>query len=277
MRTLREIGEFVGVAEDSLEFGYPSFIGLRYAADVIARADPAAAPSMREIDAALTGLGAVTLEAQLLSFVDRRATVRVNTSQGLVIGTRILARSSAGYPTGHEMNYGSAGGDYRIFAELSPGNWTIIARRSGVGPTGYVAFERTFPVVSPPEEGRTEPVPVSQTPPRIEVTVIRDPERPWAVAFHITGSGFEANLVSRREGEGIHVRAVLRQQFQERGPFWTSSDADGRIDHTTGEIDARELARDAAGFATLVFSACDRRVVPPRNENLWSNAVAIEL
>lgn len=277
MRSLREIGDFVGVAEDSLEFGYPSFIGLRYAAEVIARADPAAGtPSMRQIDAALTDLEPVTFEAQLLSFVDRQATVRVNTSQGLVIGTRIFARSSTGIPAGHEKNHGSAGGDYRIPGELARGNWTVIARRTGVGPTGFVAFERTFPVVSPPE-GRTEPEPVSQTPPQIEVATIRDPERAWAVAFRITGSGFEPNLVSRREGEGVHVRAVLRQQFQERGPFWTSSDAQGRIDHTTGQIDVRQLPRDALGQATLVFSACDRRVVPPRKDNLWSNAVAIDL
>lgn len=279
MRSLREIGDFVGVSQDSLEYGSPSAIGLRYIVDVMAHGGPdAGGSSMRQIDAFLGGLQPVTLEASLTSFVERRATVRVSPTTGLVIGTHIFARNAAGAITwDHERDYGSAGGDYQIQSDLSPGAWSVIARRTGVGPTGYVAMEQAFPVVSPPERQEPRPQPADQTPPHIEVRLIRDPDDEWAVSFHVTGTGFEANQVSRREGEGIFVQGVLRHDPQVRQPFWTSSDAQGRIDHTTGAVDVRGIPRDAANRATLVFTACDRRTVPPRNDPLWSNAVDIEL
>lgn len=280
MVSLREVGERVGVEQDSLGYGSTSPIGLRYAADVMAFADEGRrSTTLRGIAEALEGLPPITLEAELVSFRERRATIRLDPCDGLVIATRIIARNSAGATGGTDVNYGRAGGSFTVGYELGPGQWTLTARRTGVGPTGYVVLERAFSVVSPPDPGRQEPDPPAHQdiPPHIDVQPLRDDDRSYEVWFRITGSGFQPSMASTREGEGVFVQGVSRQNPQHRQPFWTSSDSEGRIDHTTGAIDVRGVPRDAAGIATLAFSAHDRRTVPPRNDPLWSNVVPIDV
>src|SRR5688572_18392245 len=115
MRTLREIGEFVGIPQDSPEFGAPSAIGLRLVGQLLQSVtDSAQRASMRRLSNRLDTLAPVEFDAQLLNPSGQEPHLprfRLKGTTGLVISTRIFY-SLAGRLMSVSDNFGAAGGDF---------------------------------------------------------------------------------------------------------------------------------------------------------------------
>jgi hypothetical protein len=273
MRTLRELGDFVGIPQDSGEFGPPTPpIGLRLVSKLLAPVSTAQQrASMRAMIALLQTLPPVSLEAQLLNPGGREPyapVIRVTSNPGLVISTRIHFIES-GREFGASQNFGAAGGDFSP-TQLGPGQWEIVVRRAGISNTGYTRLSKSFRTTVTQVEHPTPPPP--QTPPSISV------ERSGpanAVRFVVTGTGFLPNQPS--SPDGISVRVVDGVSFQDWVMLFTGSDSGGRIRLETNPLDTRLLARNSLGVAAVSFSAADKRRDPnsvPANEPLWSNVIS---
>lgn len=272
MRTLREIGGFVGIPEDSPEFGAPSNIGLRLAGDLLAPTGSSAQiRSLRGIDGLLQTLSPISLNAGLLDaegVEPFQPIVRLVASPGLVISTRVLFFMS-GQLFHYSQDYGAAGGDVTP-TQLGPGRWDIVVRRSGIGNGGYQRLEKVFRATvtrssSPP------PPPAAATKPHIGV---QSSGPASAVMYAVTGTGFLPNQPPSQQG--VTVRAVDGVNNQDWVMIFTASDATGAINLTLGPLDTNLLPRNAAGQAIVSFSATDKRRDPssvPANEPLWSNTV----
>lgn len=274
MRTLREIGVFVGIPEDSPEFGSASAISLRLAGDLLA---PISAnnqnKSLRGLSNILDGpIGVITLESELLTpggVEPFQPVIRVKPSEGLVISTHILFKQIGGGGLGESPNYGASGGDFKP-TQLGPGQWEISVRRSGIGNGGYVRLENAFrasvsAIPSPP------PPPAPLIPPHIDVQQSGPPN---AMMYVVTGTGFLSNQPAGPTG--ITVRAVDGVDLQSWVNIFTGSGPSGGINITLGPLDTTLLPRNAAGQAIVNFSATDKRRNPnsvPANEPLWSNTV----
>jgi hypothetical protein len=271
MRTLRTIGEFVGIPLDSPEIGSHSDVGLRLADDLLARDGSGPRRSLRAIGKALEALTPFDLQATLLTergVEPFEPVIRVSATSGLVISTYIYF-SQNDEVLYQSPNYGAASGDFRP-TQLSPGQWQIVVRRSGIGNSGYMKLERSFTA----RISRIAPPPAAPTRPRIEVTQSGPLN---AVVYTVTGTEF---LRSQQPGpQGIAIRAVDGVDPQQ----WiilrtTGSNEDGAIHTTLAPFDIAILSRNALGQAVLNFSAADTRTDPnstPANEPLWSNTVTL--
>ena len=274
MRTLREIGEFVGIPQDSPEIGAPSPIGLRLVGHLLTPVtDAAQRSSMRRINERLDTLGPVEFDAQLLNPSGRepyKPVFRVKGTTGCVISTRIFY-SQAGQVMSVSDNHGAAGGDFGSM-HLSPGLWDLEVRRTGIGSGGHVRLSKSFraTVTATPSPPTPLPRPV---PPVIAVTHSGPPN---AVVFDVTGSKF---LASQPAGpQGITVRFVDGVDSQSWLMLFTGSDAVGAFRLVTGPLDTTILPRNAFGRALVHISATDARRDPtsvPANEPLWSNTVSL--
>jgi hypothetical protein len=279
MCSLREIGVFVGLPEDSLERGTPSPTSLRDAGDILA---PITTIEQQRSLRGLCGLvetlnvGPLTLDAALRS--PRQAIepynleVTIGPTQGVVLSTRIHLFQS-GVERWGGPNYGPASGDFTPTG-LAPGEWDVVVRRSGLENTGYRRLEKSLGRVTvtryvpPPAPPPPSPAP---TAPHIDVQESGPAE---AKRYVVTGTGFLPNQPSGFQG--IAVRAVDGVQNQNWVLLYTGSDASGKISLTTGELDTTLLPRNAAGQAIVHFSAADKRTNPssvPANQPLWSNTV----
>ena len=273
MRTLREIGEFVGIPQDSPEFGAPSPIGLRLVGQLLTPVtDAAQRSSMRRINERLDTLVPVELDAELLNPSGREPHLpvfRVKGTAGCVISTRIFY-SLAGQLMSVSENHGAAGGDFGSM-QLGPGLWDLEVRRAGIGSGGYVRLSKFFraTVSATP----SPPVPLPRPVPPVIAVVHGGP--PNAVVFNVTGSGF---LTSQPAGpQGITVRFVDGVDSQSWLMLFTGSDASGAVRLVTGPLDTTLLPRNALGQALVHVSATDTRRDPastPANEPLWSNTVS---
>jgi hypothetical protein len=274
MNTLRQLGEFVGIPQDSGEFGSPiPPIGLRLVSKLLAPVCTAQQrASMRAMIALLRTLPPVGLEAQLLNPGGREPydpVIRVTSSPGLVISTRIHFIESGRELVAPSQNFGAAGGDFH-WMTLGPGQWEIVVRRAGISNTGYTRLSKSFRATVTRAE-QPQPIP-PQTRPSISVTSSGPAD---AVKFVVTGSGFLANQPATREG--ITVRAVDGVNPQAWIMLFTGSDSSGQIRLETGPMDTRLLPRNSLGQAKVHFSATDKRRDPhsvPANEPLWSNVVS---
>lgn len=273
MRTLREIGEFVGIPQDSPERGEPSPIGLRLVGQLLTPVtDAAQRSSMRRINEVLDRLVPIELEAELLNpsgTEPHRPVFRVQGSAGCVISTRILY-SHAGQLMTISENFGPAEGDFSS-ANITPGLWDLEVRRAGIGSGGFVRLSKIFRATV--SERQSPPVPQpSPVPPVIAVSHSGPPN---AVVFEVTGSGF---LASQPAGpQGITVRFVDGVNLQSWVMLFTGSDASGTIRLVTPPLDTSRLPRNALGQASVHVSATDKRPDPastPANEPLWSNTIS---
>jgi hypothetical protein len=274
MNTLRELGTFVGLPQDSGEYGSPiPPISLRLVSQLLAPVStPQQRASMRAMIALVRTLPPIGLEAQLLNPVGQepyKPVIRVSSSPGLVISTRItFIQSGREYPAG--QNFGAAGGDFSP-THLGPGQWEIIVRRAGISSAGYTRLSRSFRASVTAAGGGHTPPPTAPTPPSISV------ERSGpagAVRFVVTGTGFLPNQPAG--ADGISVRFVDGVNLQDWVMLFTGSDSGGTIRLETGELNTGLLARDALGLARVHVSATDKRRNPnsvPANEPLWSNVV----
>lgn len=275
MRTLREIGEFVGIPEDSAELGSPKPIGLQLVGDLVAPVSSREQrTSMRGLIDLLARLPPITLTAELLS--GARGTepytlaVRVNSSDGLVISTRLYYTSGGQTYVGGVI-HGAAGGE--IQTQLSPGRWQVTVRRSGIANTGYVRLEKSF-TVDVNARGGPPPVQPEVVRPIIEVQPSGSAD---GVTFTIKGSGFLADQPT--SPDGIAVRAVDGVTLQQYHRVFTGSNSRGEIEVVWGTLNPALLARNALGQALIHFSATDSRRDPtsPAGDFLWSNTVTIYL
>ncbi len=268
MNTLRELGEFVGIPQDSGEYGAPiPPIGLRLVSKLLAPVSTAEQrASMRAMISLIPTLPPVGLEAQLLSPGSGKepyvVDIRVSSTTALVISTRVCPILS-GQEFPGSQNYGSKEGSYST--TLAPGQWDLLVKRAGISAAGYTKLSKSFRVTVV----RDEPLP-PQSRPHIKV----DHEGPAnATRFVVTGSGFLLNQAA--EGQyAITVRIVNRPNVQDWLMIRTGSDADGKIHLETDALDMGSLPRNAADQAILNFSATDKRKDPnstPANEPLWSN------
>jgi hypothetical protein len=274
MRTLRELGEFVGIPQDSGEFGSPiPPIGLRLVSNLLAPVSTAQQrSSMRAMIDIVQILPPIGLEAQLLNPGGRESytpIIRVTSSSGLVISTRIHFIQS-GREFAPSQNFGAAGGDFSP-TSLGPGQWEIVVRRAGISNTGYTRLSKSFSTTVT----RDEPPPAP--PPQTRPSILVERNGPIsAVRFTVTGTKFLPNRPST--SQGITVRAVDAVSLQDWVMLFTGSDSSGSmIPLTTSPLDTRLLARNSAGLATISFSATDKRRDPssvPANEPLWSNVIS---
>jgi len=275
MRTLRELGEFVGIPQDSAEFGSPiPPIGLRLVGKLLTPVSTAQQrASMRAMIALLPTLPPISLGAQLLNAGGREPyapVVRVTSSPGLVISTRIhFIESGREFPP--SQNFGAAGGDFSP-TQLAPGQWEIVVRRAGISNAGYTRLSKSFRTTVTRAEESAPPTPPPQTRPNISVARNGPAD---AVIFVVTGTQFLPNQPAGPRG--ITVRVVDGVNFQDWVMLFTGSDSGGGIRLETNPLDTRLLARNSLGLATVHISATDERRDPnsvPANEPLWSNVTS---
>ena len=289
MRSLRDLGDFVGLPQDSPEWGAWFPTSLRAVADLLAPVSP------DDRHRSLTGQGAIiagplpsiTLTAQLHSgptgVEPYRPEISVNAQDGLVISTRVSAvQNAAEFPlAGGEnwnvTNFRGAGGRLPGLSDVGPGRTEFVVRRAGVGPGGYVRLEQRLGPVDirayrPPPPPQPPPPRPTPEPPEVRPTV-RATAAPagGTVTITVTGSGFLPDRPAGRQG--ITVRLVDAVRVQDWVHYWTGSGPDGKISLTVEGVDTANLSRNAAGQAIVTVSATDKRRDPssrPANEPLWS-------
>jgi len=268
MNTLRQLGEFVGIPQDSGEFGAPiPPIGLRLVSRLLAPVStPQQRASMRAMIALLRTLPPVSLEAQLLNPGGREPyapVIRVSSSPGLVISTRIhFIESGREFPPSE--NFGAAGGDFSP-THLGPGQWEVVVWRAGISSTGYTRLSKSF---------RTNvtgggPPP----PPQAQPTIFVDFSGTLTEAtFTVTGSGFLSNLPGTPTS-GVAIRVVDANVAVLTRREHTRTNNSGEIDQAI-RGDLSDVVINGLGVGTLAFSATDGR--PGLNEEfLWSNTARI--
>lgn len=200
MKTLKELGDFVGIPQGSGDMRFRSIVNNRKitlrAIDGVVHGFYSRSISMRAILQILKNLPTITLEANMIEPtvgeepLDLR--IRVNISEGMIWRTTVYL-----YPAGHIHTLGGeprfaswdldpSQSEY-VFNQTSFGQWQIVVDRIGISTTGFVALSQTFdgiyinkkPVAPPPP-----PPPPPPTPPVISVVSKGDG------SFAISGSGF---------------------------------------------------------------------------------------
>lgn len=272
MKTLREVGTFVGIPQDSGEFGTEMPISLGYVRHLltgspfVGSSGDAQPFSMQAAIQQLQGLPPIKLDANVIGSREGdepfAPVIRIGSSPGVIISTRIHYESG-GRTWGVSENVGAAGGDVGGLT-LSPGSWTLTVRRAGIGATGYMKLEKALHLRVRRSGPSGEETPIRPT---IEVTHEFEGVN---VTFTVTGQGFLAN--QPRNLEGITIRIVDGWNFQNYAHFYTGSDENGAIHAEIGPLDVRRLTLNF-GIRRVHVSATDSRKDPnsvPANEPLWS-------
>ena len=147
MRTLREIGEFVGIPQDSPEFGTPSPIGLRLVGQLLAPVtDLAQRSSMRRISERLDTLVPVELDAELLNPTGREPHKPVFRVKGHLPGALSRPASFTARMVRSRRSVTTTGAPQAATSApfISPGLWDLEVRRTGIGSGGYVRLSKSF-------------------------------------------------------------------------------------------------------------------------------------
>lgn len=186
MRTLSEIGAFVGIPQNSDRKGGSTSATLQRAAECISTLTDAERRSMRALNDRLDTLPVITLDASNIgesSGVNAIVpVVRIGASPGAVLFTEIHTES---VPAGKEpprIRDVAPAGDVEF--TLDVGEWDLYATRTGVSSTGYVSLTRGpfhCQVLAPLPVLPVEEPPVTPT---ISVTSVGDG------SFKVSGSNF---------------------------------------------------------------------------------------
>lgn len=251
MNTLREIGEFVGIPQGSLEvarFGGPPTTGLSIISSLVTEGRKGERLlSMQAIIQALQNLTPITLEAQIVGSQSGEEpfepVIRLNASGGITWFTEI-DHDLDGKTRGVSGDLGSAGGDFKP-TQLGPGNWQLVVRRAGISNAGFVSLSKklgTITVLARPQPRPKDPPRPPLVPPSISVKSNGDG------SFMVSGSKFLPNAA-------VTIRVV--DSVQPLSPnlfFAVSATSEGEIkDFPTGKI-----CQVAGGRIT--FSAQDGRI-----------------
>lgn len=257
MNTLREIGEFVGIPQGSLEvarFGGPPTTGLAIISQLVTRR---VGSSMQAIIQALQNLTPITLEAKIIGSRSGeepfQPVIRLNASGGIIWHTEIDFHLN-GEVRATSDNLGSAGGDFTP-TQLGPGNWQLVVRRAGISNTGFVSLSKTLDTIT--VSARPQPPPPDQPPPPLVKPFIAVQSKGDG-SFVVSGSGFVPKnaTVNILVGDG-----TLRNPL-----VFSVSAIDGAFkDLPTGKI--------CQGVGQLFFEASDGRI--DRGSQVFSNTVTI--
>ena len=259
INTLKQLGDFVGIPQGSLEvarFGGIPVTGLSVVSLLVTkRSKPA---SIRAIIQALQNLTPITLEAQIVG--DRSGeepfepVIRVNASGGITWFTNVDF-SLGGRVVGSHDILSNSGGDFRP-TQLGPGDWQLVVKRSGISNAGFVSLSKaldTIRVSAHPQRPppRHDPPPLPK--PSISVQSNNDG------SFKVSGSGFVPKnaTVNILVGDGTLNQEPLN---------FTVTATDGAFkDFPTGKICKR--------LGTIFFEASDGRI--DQGSQVFSNTIAI--
>jgi hypothetical protein len=257
MNTLRELGEFVGIPQGSLEvrrFGGPPVISLGNVSALVMNGKRIV--PMRAVIQALQNLTPITLEAEILGSRSGEepfeVVVRLNASGGITWFTNISISSSGKVIRGFD-DPSIPGGDFAP-TQLGPGEYQLVATRAGIANSGFVSLSEslgTISVSAPPPPPTPPPPPV--TPPSISVQSNGDG------SFKVSGFGFvpENAVVNILVGDGTLNQEPLNLTVQ-------ASDGNFK-DFPTGHICQQQ--------GDLFFEASDGRI--DKGVQVFSNTVKI--
>lgn len=243
MRTLSEIGAFVGIPQNSDRKGGSTSATLQRAAECISTLSDPERRSMRALNDRLDTLPDITLDASNIgesSGVNAIVpVVRVGASPGAVLFTEISQES---VPAGKEpIGYWEVAAPGDTEFTLDVGEWDLYVTRTGVSSTGYVKLTR-----GPFHCHVSAPLPVhpvDQPPvtPTISVTSVGDG------SFKVSGSNFLPN-------QPVYIYIGVKNVFANPYIKTISADTNGKItDFPTGII-------CQSPGQLLVFTARDGRV-----------------
>lgn len=224
MNTLRELGNFAGIPQGSLEvagFGGPWITSLGMVnLLVMERQKPA---SMLAIIQALQNLTPIILEAKIVGSRSGEEpfepVIRLNASGGITWHTNIEYHLD-GNALGVSGNLGSAGGDFTP-TQLGPGNWQLVVRRAGISNTGFVSLSKTLDTITVSVLPKKPPPPVPPSPPPPPTISATTEGAGSGTVLVVSGSGFLPNRT-------ITVR-VADEQFNPERNFQQSSTANGEL------------------------------------------------
>jgi hypothetical protein len=253
MNTLREIGEFVGIPQGSVEvarYGGPWITRLRMVSLLVTHRDRPA--SMRAIIQALQNLTPITLEAQIVGSRSGEEpfepVIRLNASGGITWFTSIEYRLDGKTKTVDDVS--SSDGDFAP-TQLGPGNWQVVVSRSGISNSGFVSLKKNLDAITVFPKPPPPPPPVAK--PFISVQSNGDG------SFKVSGSGFVPKnaTVNILVGDGTLNQNPLN---------FVVSATDGAFkDFPTGKICQRP--------GQLFFEASDGRI--DHGSQVFSNTVTI--
>lgn len=269
MRTLHELGEFVGIPQDVDDLYRSSEIRLRRVGYILSgKGRLPALLSFKQMIVAADALPTTPLTLDAKSRVDgNHVFIRVFASEGgFVLSTKTTPSLAAGIgghiPSAIETTDTE---DEYVLGTFPVSLWKLTVKRTGLTNRGYGSIEKVVfaKVEAPPV---VEPNPPDAIAPTITVSESGPPER---TMYNVSGIGF---LPEQPDNQfGISIRAVDGVNNQDFIYIFTGSDKEGKITKLLGPLDRRSLARDAVGEARLHFSATDSR--KKNGQPLWSNIV----
>jgi hypothetical protein len=256
MNTLKELGDFVGIPQGSLDvarFSGSRVTGLEAVSLLVTkRSRPA---SMRAIIQALQSLSPITLEAQIVG--DRSGeepfepVVRLNASGGITWFTSIDFSVGGRVFASHDI-LSNSGGDFTP-TQLGPGDWQLVVGRAGISNTGFVSLSKTLDTIR--VSAHPQPIPPEPPLPKPSISVQSNGDG----SFKVSGSGFVPKnaTVNILVGDGTLNQNPLN---------FTVSATDGAFkDLPTGKICQRP--------GTIFFEASDGRI--DQGSQVFSNTVAM--
>lgn len=250
MNTLKEMGDFVGIPQGSLEvarYGGPRITSLGKVSLLVTKRERPA--SMRAISQTLQNLTPITLEAKIVGSQSGEEPfepkIRMNASGGITWHTTVEYHGN-GNVTSIDVN--NSGGDFTP-TQLGRGSYQVVVIRSGISNTGFVSLSKTIGIVtvSAPPQPPKPPLPLEK--PIIDVQSNGDG------SFVVNGSKFSPDTkVNIRVVDAAGTNIWLTHKSNEKGEI---------KDYPTGRICQRP--------GNLYFSANDGRSDPQDyTGTLWS-------
>lgn len=256
MNTLREIGEFIGIPQGSLDvarFGGPPTTSLSMASVLVTKRKSL---SMQAIIQALQNLTPITLEAQIVGSRSGeepfQPVIRLNASGGITWFTFIDFPEILFEP----KNLGTAGGDFTP-TNLGPGIFQCVVRRTGISNIGFVSLNKTLGAIT--VSARPQPTPTPLPPPpkpstaKFHFAVINQSGGHFRIAgvtwtvWHQTVSGF--TLLSTVDGESVTLPPTTNGQYHVHADV-----AATRLETGLNELaEFRSTATGPGGAVTLVI------------------------
>jgi len=263
MNTLRELGEFVGISQGSLQvhrFGGPPVITLKNVSILVMNGKRTV--PMRALIQALQNLTAITLETEIVGSRSGEEPfipiVRLNASGGITWFTSIDI-SLGGKVIASDDILSTSGGDFTLSNnQLGPGEYQLVATRSGISNVGFVSLNNplgTISVSAPP------PPPPPPPPDPVPPTILVQQSAKGDGSFVISGKGFLGDtVVTILVGDG----SLTTQP----AVFTVTTIIDGSFSgFQTGNI--------CTSLAKRFFEASDGRIKPSDHSQLFSNTVEI--
>jgi hypothetical protein len=259
VNTLKQLGDFVGIPQGSLEvfrYGGAQILGLRNVSLLVTGNQRQA--SMRALISDLQNLTPITLQAQLVGSLSGQEpfqpVLRLNATGGLRTSTFVLSTQDSLDHIYSSDDFGSAGGDFQL-SQLGPGSWHFTAKRYGFSDTGFTSLSQTLDTinVSAPQP----PMPPNGPPPT-----------PPFISVHSNGDG---------------SFVVSGSKFLPNSPVYILV-GDGTFRNPLTFVSTSSAQSELAGFPTgkicqaqgeLYFEANDGRIDPTNHSVLMSNTVEI--